>query len=291
MAPRVAEPRSSTAAPVNPPNPRFRSIIQGLVEPFAQPLRYRRIFLQTLRDELRKRHAGSVFGAAWLVATPLLFLGLYAATYIWIFKVRPGAVSPPQYILFLFCGLMSFLAFAEALSAGSGAVAVNRAIMLNTVFPAELLPLRTVLAAHTLLIVGVVVGAVIALLLGEGSLYLLLTPVVVVAQVMYAAGIAGFLAPLHVLFKDLPEIIRFVILGLMIISPIAWMPEQAQGPLALLVYVNPLSYYIVGFQDLIVFRKLPGTGLAAIMVMQSTIFYVLGYWFTRRLKQVVGDYA
>jgi ABC-type polysaccharide/polyol phosphate export permease len=108
---------------------------------------------------------------------------------------------------------------------------------------------------------------------------------------MFVTGVSCFLAPVAVFFKDLSEIIRFAVMTLMIVSPIAWLPEEAPGVLSIFLYANPVSYYIISFQDLIVFQRLPGTGTAITIAVQSVLMYLLGFWFIRRLKQMVSDYA
>ena len=69
------------------------------------------------RTELAARYAGTLLGPAWAVLGPLLLLGLYAATYAMILKVRVGGLEPAQYVLFIFAGLVPFLDLLVGLAA------------------------------------------------------------------------------------------------------------------------------------------------------------------------------
>src|ERR1700741_4319372 len=111
---------------------------QLLIEPFAHPLRYRLTLLRTVKSEILQKNAGSLLGLLWLVLTPLIFLVIYSVVYIVIFRIKPGALSEYEYTLLIFAGLMSFLGFSEAISAGIASLAGHRSILLNTVFPSEL---------------------------------------------------------------------------------------------------------------------------------------------------------
>ena len=54
---------------------------------------HRRTLFATCLHEIKARYAGTIFGLAWSVLYPFLFLGLYAFVFIIIFKVRMGGVS------------------------------------------------------------------------------------------------------------------------------------------------------------------------------------------------------
>ena len=75
--------------------------------------RYRHILWATTINEIRGRYAGTIFGLAWTVIYPLLFLGMYAVIYTVIFQIRVGELSTFEYVLLIFAGLIPFLGFAE----------------------------------------------------------------------------------------------------------------------------------------------------------------------------------
>ena len=83
---------------------------------------------QTTWNEIKSRYAGSVLGLAWLVLYPLLFLGVYSVFIYILVGVRQGAQgfeAASEQVLLIFCGLIPFFGFAEALSGGVASVTSN----------------------------------------------------------------------------------------------------------------------------------------------------------------------
>ena len=66
----------------------FRTVIVGW-----DPL------VSTLKDEVRRKNAGSAFGVAWIFLLPVLFLALYSAVYLIVFKVKPADMTPGVNVL------------------------------------------------------------------------------------------------------------------------------------------------------------------------------------------------
>jgi ABC-type polysaccharide/polyol phosphate export permease len=77
----------------------------------------------------------------------------------------------------------------------------------------------------------------------------------------------------------------------MIISPIAYAPGSAPGPLKLLVYLNPLSYFILTYQSLAVHASLPPTNIVLVMLGLSLGAFLLGFRLFQRGKLAFWDYA
>src|SRR5260370_23455236 len=81
---------------------------------------HRHILLRVTRNELVARYAGSVLGVGWALLTPLVMMAIYAVVYLVIFRVQVPGLTPGQYVLFIFAGLVPFLMTSEALGSGVG---------------------------------------------------------------------------------------------------------------------------------------------------------------------------
>src|SRR5262249_12954536 len=80
--------------------------------------------------------------------------GIYAVVYLVVLRVEVPGLSPVQYVLLIFAGLVPFLMTAEALTLGVTAVVANRSVLNNTVFPIDLAPAKSVLLAQMPMVVG-----------------------------------------------------------------------------------------------------------------------------------------
>lgn len=259
--------------------------------PFLPIWRHRRLLRRALVSELRQKYAGTLLGIAWLVIAPLALMTLYAVVYLFIFRIRPPGMSGPDYLLFIFSGLIPFLGFNEALASGSASLSAHRAVLLNTVFPAELIPLRAVLAAQLQTAVGLALLAAAALALGHASVALLFLPVVWGLLVLFAAGLAWVASLAQLVVRDLQQALTYLTMALLIVSPIGYTPDMAPGALRLLVWMNPLSYFVIGFHEATVYGRLPSAPVLAVMAALGLASVAAGYWVFARAKRAILDHA
>jgi lipopolysaccharide transport system permease protein len=259
--------------------------------PFAMVFAYRVPLWRTTVSEVRQRYAGSAMGLFWVMLAPGLLLALYACVFIYIYKTVPEGTDTTTYLVRLFAGLLPFLAFSDALLNGSGAVLSNRAVLLNTVYPAELVTLRAVLSGHAVAAFGLILVAVLTLATGHPFEGLLLLPAVLLLQVMFVCGIAWPLSLANLVLRDVQQALTFLCTALMVISPIAYTPESAPGLLKLLVYLNPVSYFVLTCQSLATTGTLPPTRVVLVMTAMSFGAFLVGFRLFQRGKLAFWDYA
>src|SRR5262249_9943261 len=107
--------------------------------------RYHRMLGAITRVELAKRHAGSVLGFSWVVLQPALLLSVYVFVYMVVLRMRFEGFSRFDYVLYVFCGLVPYLGFMEALTTGGLSIKQNIHLVKNVMLPIELIPVRSVL--------------------------------------------------------------------------------------------------------------------------------------------------
>jgi lipopolysaccharide transport system permease protein len=268
----------------------FRLLL-AIIAPFWAIARHSSILARTTWVDLKAAYAGSVLGIIWVIMGPLLMLSVYALTYAVIFKVRIPALSTTEYVLYVFCGIVPFLAFAQSLSSGTLSLSSNRAVMLNTVFPAEMIPLRSVLVGSASMLSGTAILLVSDFMWSKPSWVFLLIPVVMVFQLMFSVGVCWILSLAALLVRDLTQLIYFVTMMLMIITPIAYTPDMIPEGMKTLMLFNPLYYFVTCYQYIIILDRIPPTEILAIGATISLGFFIVGYSVFHRSKQVFYDFA
>ena len=115
------------------------------------------LLFRVTRSEIVARFAGSLLGFGWAVLGPLLLLVIYATVYLLILKVRAPSLSGAEYVVLIFTGLVPFLMSSEALLSGVPSVVSNKAVLSNTVFPIDLVPIKAVLISQVTMVTGMVI--------------------------------------------------------------------------------------------------------------------------------------
>jgi lipopolysaccharide transport system permease protein len=250
-----------------------------------------RLLLRVTWNDLGRRYAGSILGISWVVIAPALSIGLYAAVYRLIFRVHVPGLGGWDYVLYIFAGLVPYLMTAESLTGGLASVVVNRSVLNNTVFPIDLAPVKAVLAAQGSMLVGMLATVIGVIAVGRASWTMLLLPVVWVLQVLGLIGVSWVLSLVNVVFRDLQNLITLLLVMLMIASPIVYTPAMVPTSLHFLLLVNPLAYFVLTYQRILVLGQLPDPITAILLVVSSLgMFFVGGYFFSRT-KSVMVDYV
>jgi len=258
-------------------------------DPFLLLWRHRRLLFQTTRNDIRARYAGSALGLAWTALFPLMFLGIYAVVCLVIAKMKPAGMSPADYMALVFCGLIPFIGFTEALVAGTSSVTGNANLIKNTLFPIELIPVKSVLTSQCTQIVGTAILLLTLTAMRSLTSWALLLPVVWLTQVFFTVGVIWILSSLNVYFRDLQNIIALVPLMLQVISPIAWSADMIPADMRKYMALNPLYYLITCYQDCLKFGHFPRGGAMGVMFILSGVFFLTGHWFFSRMKLVFAD--
>lgn len=247
--------------------------------------------MRVARTDLKARYAGSVLGIGWAFVMPLLVLTTNAVVYTLILRVRATGLSPLQYVLYIFAGMIPYLMTAEALQSGVTSVVTSRTVWTNTVFPVDLAPPKAVLLAQASFIVGFT--AILLALAITGSLHwtAVLLPVLWLLQVLALIGLAWMLSLVNLVFRDLPNVITLLLMLVMIGSPIAYTPDMVPERLRFILVINPLAYFVRAYQRALVLGEWPDPlDALGLIVISLGLFFGGGYLFART-KVVMIDYA
>ncbi|MBM3994917.1 MAG: ABC transporter [Planctomycetes bacterium] len=243
------------------------------------------------KSELAARYAGSILGLGWAILLPLMVLGLYTVTYTLIFRIQVADLSPFQYTMFIFAGLVPFLSLADALGQGLTSVVASRSLLTNTVFPIDLAPVKAVLLGQVVMAVGMFALVLCLGVTGQLQPTIILLPIVWFLQILALTGIVWILSLINVVLRDLQTVIGLLIMSLMIISPIAYGPENVPENLRVLLILNPFAWFVMAYQKILIFGMWPETLHWVALVGWSTLLFVGGGYFFSRAKKAMIDYV
>jgi homopolymeric O-antigen transport system permease protein len=252
---------------------------------------HRGLLWKSTRNEIRLRYAGSILGVTWVVLAPALLLIVYGLVYLAVFKVRTPGLGSAVFVLYIFAGLIPFLMTAEALTQSSSSLISNPSLLTSTVFPIDLAPVRAVLSTLPPLLFGTTVVIVGSALAGRADWPLLLLPPLIVLHVLALIGTAWFLSLVTVVARDVQYVIAVLILVLLVASPIAYTTRMLQGNIRLIFYLNPLAWFVLAYQKILVLGQSPSAVHWAGLVAVSLLLFFGGSRFFAWAKGVAMDYV
>ena len=259
------------------------------MNPFSLILMHRRILSQTTVSDIRARFAGSVLGLLWVVFHPLLLLGSYAFIYVKIFQIRFGMLDPYEYVALIFCGLIPYIGFSEALGMGVSSVVANSKLIKNTLFPIELIPVKSVLVSQCTQFSGTGLLLVALVVLGKLSLWAVLLPVIWLSQILFSIGLIWILSSLNVYFRDLQNIVPVISIMLLFLTPIAYTPDLIPAAYRPFLKINPLYFFVRAYQDSLMLDTFPTEWSLIVSITIGVVFFLVGFWFFSKMKRVFAD--
>jgi len=256
----------------------------------AQLPRYRGLIQSLVARELKARYRGSVLGFFWSFINPLLLLLIYSFVFTYVIPSRAPGHEP--YALFMFCGILPWTWFSSSLLESSGVLISGGNLIKKVLFPAEVLPIVSVLANMVHFFLGLpILGAFlvyyrIPLQLSELAWF----PVVVLVQLLLTLGLALVLSALTVHFRDLRDILSNVLTFWFFATPIIYPMLFAPPRGRTLLNLNPFTHLAISYQEILFYAGPFGhwKWLLALLAGSAGLF-LAGYFVFDRLRDSFAE--
>jgi lipopolysaccharide transport system permease protein len=243
------------------------------------------------RRDFKGRYAGSVMGFLWSFVQPLWSLALFTFLFSTVMKVSPGiGERTDHFAIFLFCGLLPWMATQEGIIRATTAITENAALVKKMSFPSGLLVWAVVFAALLHEAIALVLFLVVLGITGQLSLSgLWILLIAVPLQVTLTAGLGFLAAAVNVFFRDTAQINSMLLQGWFYLTPIVYplslVPDRFEKYLAL----NPLTPLVTLYREALLGGTLPTLASLTPLVVTSAIALVVGLVVFQRLKPVFAD--
>ena len=259
------------------------------------------IFLlrELVKRDFQGRYAGSLLGFVWSLVHPLWQILLFTFVFSTVMKVSPvgglrtapaGEPHTEHFAVFLFGGLLPWLALHEGVLRSSTAITEQASLVKKLRFPSEILVLSVVLAALLHQAIAAVIYLAVLAWLGDlawGGLPLLLLAVPL--QVALTLGLGLVVAATHVFFRDTAQALGLFFNAWFYLTPVVYplflVPERFRGWLEL----NPLTPLVGLYRQAFLGGQIslvPGTGSLAVV---AAVLLFAGLWLFGRLKGAFAD--
>lgn len=255
---------------------------------FGNFINKRSLLWRSIKVEIRIQHAGTILGMAWIILGPLLLLSLYALIYAVVFDVRVPNFSRSEYILNVFSGLVLFIALSQGMSISTMALNKEQKLIFSN-FPAEFIPAKAVAVSYLVLVPATAFVVLGDLFFSEPSWHLLLLPIVAILQFAFSIGVGCLLSLLGLVMRDIAFLIQYIVIALLIVTPIAYTPDMVPDDVKPLLYLNPLYYFVSANQHLILLNELPPSIEIFIGVVMSIAAFITGLWVFKRARMAMMD--
>lgn len=272
------------------------SIIKSHTQAFYEVIylftKHRQLTWEMAKREITDRYTGQILGSIWAILHPLTLILVYVFIFVVVFKIKIGGTTemPLDYTTYLLSGLIPWLSFQESLSKSSTVINNHANLVKQVVFPIEILPIKSVVSSLiTQLIFLVILIAYVLISQKFLPLTYFLLPILVFLQSLSMLGVAYILSSIGAYFKDIKDIIQVISVVGVYLLPIFYLPQQVPGLFQPILYLNPFSYLIWCYQDILYYGRFEHPWAWLILIIISHGIFSSGYLVFRKLKVMFGS--
>ncbi|MGQ0734962.1 MAG: ABC transporter permease [Acidobacteriota bacterium] len=254
-------------------------------------VRYRSLVRTLVARDLKARYRGSVLGFFWSFINPLLLLLIYTFVFTQVLPSLHQADLQP-YALFMFCGILPWTWFSSSILESSNVLISGGNLIKKVLFPAEVLPIVTVLANMAHFFLGLPILAVFLIYYQRpiDAVELLWFPVIVIVQLFLLLGLSLLVSALTVHFRDLKDILGNLMTLWFFATPIIYPMSQAPEAYRWLLNLNPMTHLAISYQEVLFYIGPHGHWKWLMALLGGSVFvFLAGYFVFDRLRDSFAE--
>jgi ABC-2 type transport system permease protein len=211
----------------------------------------RELLIYLVRTEIKVKYKNSALGLIWSMVSPAMTLAIY----FFVFQIVLGNHTP-NFVIFLFAGLLLWNLFSLGVLTGTGVVVNNAGIVKKVSFPREILSLAAVGSACVFFFFQAIVMVLFMIALHHGPdwSYLPVLVLALITGIVLASALAVLLSAVNVYLRDTQHLIEVVLTAWFWACPIVYLYQQQIGARlgpsgrTWIYFLNPMVPLILSFQ-------------------------------------------
>ncbi len=249
------------------------------------------VYFLTWRD-IKVRYKQAALGIGWAVLQPVLHMVIFTVIFWRLAGLKPDAgISETLYPVFSFAALLPMQLFQGALQRASVSLVQNANLLTKVYFPRLIIPLSAAAAGLVdFFFAFLVLVALMVYYQVQFTWNLLwLLPLVILA-LLAALAVGLWLAALNVQYRDVQQMVPFLVQAWMYASPVAYSIDviPAEGPWRLIYALNPMAGVIQGFRWALL-GATPPDRILWVSVGVVAVLLVSGLFYFRHMERTFAD--
>ena len=243
------------------------------LEELIDIIQYRDLIYQLVRRDIVARYKRSVLGIAWTMLQPLGMMIVLTIVFSQLFNTVEG------YPAYLLGGLLPWIFFAQTTTSAIQQSVWGGTLMRRIYVPYTAFPAAAVGTGVVNLLLSLVPLLGMMLIVGRPIRWtVLFLPIPIILLAAFALGVGLLLSSLAVRFPDIAEMYQIILQAWLYLTPIMYpsdiLPEAYRN---LLVYLNPIYYFILMFRVPLYDGVLPSLPLALAATAIALVSLVTGW--------------
>jgi lipopolysaccharide transport system permease protein len=255
---------------------------------FKELWAYRELIGFMVWRDVSVRYKQSILGFLWALLTPLITMVIFTIIFGKLAKIPTDGIPYP---IFSYAGLLPWLFFSQSLQKATLSMVAERNLLTKIYFPRLIVPMAATLAPLVdLLIASSILFAMMFYYQFTPTLHsLYLLPLCVLWAWVTVLGVGSWLSALNVYFRDVGQLIPFLVQVWMYASPVVYPASLVPSDFQWLYALNPMTGVIEGFRWALFAHGDPPGFLVLVSATVSVVFFATGVLFFKRMERSFAD--
>lgn len=250
----------------------------------------RELLLFLVWRDIKVQYAQTALGAAWAVVQPLMTMLIFTLVFGRLAKIPSDGVP---YSVFTLVALIPWMYFSNAFSAASASLVNSSNLITKVYFPRLIIPIVSVLSGLVNFAVSCIVLAVMMIWyhVTPSWMAIPMVPALLLLMILTATGVGSWLAAVYIQYRDIRQIVPFIVQIWMYISPVVYPLSLVPERYRTLYALNPMAGIIQAFRVVLLRTGEIPWGALGISTIVGVAMFLLGTMYYRRTEHLFADVA
>lgn len=253
-------------------------------------IHYRELFFYFAWRDVKVRYKQTAIGASWAIFQPFITMVVFTLFFNRVAGIQTGDTAVP-YAIFSFIGLLFWNYFSNALNRSANSLVDNQSVVTKVYFPRLIPPISSTIVS--LIDFGfaliVYVGLMFYYQIAPTPLGLLLFIPAVVLTFVAATGPGLFLAALNVKYRDVKQILPFIIQTGLFLTPVIYPVTSVPAQYQWILYLNPMTAVINGMRASLLGLGTINWPLTGLSILSAAVMFVFGLYYFKAKEREFAD--
>lgn len=253
-------------------------------------IKNKKIIWSLVKNDLKKRVAGSFLGKIWLFFNPLITILVMWFVFSIGFRTQP--VEGVPFVVWISCGMIVWMFFSESITSMTNSLNEYNFMLKQMQFRAEIIPILKIFSSTVVFIFLNIALLIVSLFYNfKINIYLFQLIYYYICLVYLITGLGLIFSSLRVFIKDISEVVGTLLQLGFWYTPIFWNLNLVSKEYRIFFEINPIYYIIQGYRDTYIYKiwfwEKPREMMVFFII--STIIFVIGKFIFTKLKQQFND--
>jgi lipopolysaccharide transport system permease protein len=250
--------------------------------------RYWELLLVLAWREVAIRYKQTTIGIAWVLVRPVTTVVVLTVVFGRLAQLPAEGTAYP---LLVMAAMLPWQLFSSSVGNCCSSLVGNANLITKVYFPRLIIPLSCLLANLVDFVITAVLMVILMVYYGQmPGLPVIFLPLFLVLTLVFSGGVGLWLGALNVRYRDVTQVVPFLIQLGLYISPIGYSTDVVPERWRLWFSLNPVVGIVDGFRwcllDSGVEPYWPGILMS---VLISVILLATGVWYFRRTERTFAD--